>query len=304
MIATAIRPKYGADCPWRLNVKKDSWLRATAKDIAPLYWLVGLFHYMKFRSDLHRENRIHRAQSSPNSPPPILRYRVHRAFDEASYLHNGQAIARCLVEALDANGVRLEGLAVLDFACGPGRVTHALHAYTQACALYGSDIDAQAIDWARTHLSDKACFSTNTIAAPTGFTSGMFDVIYCVSLFTHLDEPAQDEWLGEMARMLKPAGVLVTTTHGRFAVDSCTAAERSDLLRDGIVFRVDRKGRFKVDGLPDFYQTTFHTVDYVKTHWSRFLPVVDVVEGGLNGHQDIVVMRKPRHDEAPRASGS
>jgi hypothetical protein len=75
-------------------------------------------------------------------------------------------------------------------------------------------------------------------------------------------------------------------------MDSCTTHELAELQRDGIVYRVDRKGRFKVDGLPDFYQTTFHTVDYVKKHWGRFLSVVDHVEGGLNGHQDIVVMRK------------
>jgi ubiquinone/menaquinone biosynthesis C-methylase UbiE len=217
---------------------------------------------------------------------------VHRAFDEASYLHNGQTIAQCLVDAFGANDVRLQGLVMLDFACGPGRVIHALHAYTQACTLHGSDIDGQAIGWAQVHLSGLARFSTNTVAAPTGFADGMFDAIYCVSLFTHLDERAQDEWLGEMARILKPGGVFITTTHGRFAMDSCSASELLELQRNGIVFRVDRRGRFKVDGLPDFYQTTFHSVDYVKSHWGRFLPVVDYIEGGLNGHQDMVVMRK------------
>lgn len=126
----------------------------------------------------------------------------------------------------------------------------------------------------------------------------MFDAIYCVSLFTHLDEPAQDKWLAELARILKPGGIFVTTTHGRLATSSCTLAELADLQRDGIVFRVDRKGRFKVDGLPDFYQTTFHTADYVKAHWGRFLPVAAYNEGGIAGHQDIVVMRKPVESNA------
>jgi ubiquinone/menaquinone biosynthesis C-methylase UbiE len=276
----------------RFKVRLDSRLRKAAKNVPPLYWLGGLANYAKFRMALSRENKTFRSGNPSNLPPPILRYRVQRLFDENSYLHNGRTIAQSLAGALVANGVELKNLTVLDFACGPGRVISEFAGISESCALYGSDIDAEAIAWAQSNLSDVAHFSTNACNAPTSFASDMFDAIYCVSLFTHLDEQAQDEWLSEMARLLKPNGVLVTTTHGRFTLDSCTPRELADLQRDGIVYRVDRKGKFKVDGLPDFYQTTFHTADYVKKHWGRFLPVVDHVEGGLNGHQDIVVMRK------------
>lgn len=218
---------------------------------------------------------------------------MHRAFDAASYRENGRVIARCLVEALHAHGVVLKHLKVLDFACGPGRVIAELAGATASCTLHGSDIDAQAIAWASQHLSSLAPFSTNTTSAPANYPDDTFDVIYSVSLFTHLDEAAQDEWLAEMRRLLKPGGVLLATTHGRFTIDSCAPAERLHQQRDGIVYQTDRKGRFKVDGLPDFYQTTFHTMDYVGRHWGRYFAIVEHVEGGLNGHQDLVVMRRP-----------
>lgn len=266
--------------------------RQAAKRIAPLYWLVGLLNYVGFRVRLARANRLDPGGGLPPVPPPILRYRVHRAFDSASYLDNGRSIARCLVDVLSAQGVALKHLVVLDFACGPGRVIGELASAAESCTLYGSDIDAQAIAWASENLSALARFSVNTTAAPTDYASAMFDVIYSVSLFTHLDASAQDEWLAEMQRLLKPGGVLLATTHGRFTLDSCTPGERASLQRDGFVYRTDRKGRFKVDGLPDFYQTTFHTVAYVRQHWGHYLPVVAHIEGGLNGHQDIVVMRK------------
>jgi len=275
-------------------VKQDSRLRKAAKGIPPIYWLAGLAKYARFRMELSRENRTYRSANSSKTPPPILRYRVHRAFDEDSYVRNGRTISQCLAGAFGANGVHLKNLTILDFACGPGRVINEFSGFTESCALYGSDIDAEAIAWAQSNLSDVALFSTNMATARTRYASDMFDAIYCVSLFTHLDEQAQDEWLGEMARLLKPNGVFITTTHGCCAMDSCTPRELADLQRDGIVYRVDRKGKFKVDGLPDFYQTTFHAVDYVKKHWGRFLSVVDHIEGGLNGHQDIVVMRKSR----------
>lgn len=267
--------------------------RQVAKRITPLYWLAGAIKYLGFRRELAHANRVDPGEAALGLPPPMLRYRVHRAFDSASYLANGRSIAQCIVQTLGAHGVALKYLTVLDFACGPGRVISEFAGATESCALYGSDIDAEAIGWASENLSTKARFSINGVATPTAYTSGMFDVIYSVSLFTHLDARAQDQWLAEMQRLLKPGGVLLATTHGRFTTDSCTPAELALLVRDGIVYRTDRKGRFKFDGPPDFYQTTFHTVDYVRRHWGRYLPVVEHIEGGLNGHQDIVVMRKP-----------
>ncbi len=273
-------------------MKPDSQWRTFAKSIPPIYWFAGFTRYLGFRTELHRENEIYRQINPARIPPPILRYRVHRAFDQESYVANGKVISRHLVNAFIDHGVELSDRVVLDFACGPGRVISEFALATNGCDLYGSDIDVEAITWARSNLADVARFSTNTAAVPTDFASDMFDAIYCVSLFTHLDEAAQNDWLAEMARILKPGGVFVTTTHGRFAMESCTPWEKAQLQRDGFVYRVDRKGRFKVDGLPDFYQTTFHSVDYVRKNWSRFLPVVNHIEGGLNGHQDIVVMRK------------
>lgn len=267
--------------------------RQAAKRVASLYWLVGLWRYMGFRAQLARANRVDPGRPELRLPPPILRYRVHRAFDAESYLQNGKDITRCLIDALNAHGVNLKDLTVLDFACGPGRVISEFSGSSESCSLHGSDIDAEAIAWATQNLSSLARFSINTTSAPTNYPAGMFDVIYSVSLFTHLDAAAQDEWLAEMQRLLKPGGVLLATIHGRFTTDSCTAAEIACLQRDGIVYRTDRKGRFKVDGLPDFYQTTFHTTDYVRRHWGRYFSVVEHIEGGLNGHQDIVVMRKP-----------
>lgn len=270
----------------------DSKLRALARRLPPLYWLKGLANYLRFRRELAREERVYRAGEQTGLPPPLLRYRVHRAFDAASYINNGHAIAEALSAALHGAGVELCNLDVLDFACGPGRVIREFQTYTHGCRLYGSDIDAEAIAWAQAHLADVATFSINRVAAPSDFADNQFDVIYCVSLFTHLDELSQDEWLHEMARILKPGGVFVTTTHGRHTLRSCTAGERAQLEREGFVYRVDRKGRFKVDGLPNFYQTTFHTRSYVAARWGSVLSVVQHIEGGLNGHQDIVVMRK------------
>ena len=60
----------------------------------------------------------------------------------------------------------------------------------------------------------------------------------------------------------------------------------------GFAYRIDRTGRFKLDGLYDSYQTTFHTREYVERSWSRGFEVAEYTEAGLIGHQDLVILRR------------
>jgi hypothetical protein len=54
---------------------------------------------------------------------------------------------------------------------------------------------------------------------------------------------------------------------------------------------VGHKGRFKLDGLPQRYQTSFHTREYVGRVWGHWFDILEHAEGGLHGHQDVVVLR-------------
>ena len=272
-------------------MKNTPKLRQIAKKIPPLYWLAGCVKYFKFRRALRLANLAHVFEDSPTLPPPLLRYRVHGAFDNSSFVEAGKSIASTLVQSLQSQGIVANEATILDFGCGPGRVAAELKKRIPSCHLYGSDIDREAIAWAQEHLIGLADFATNEPCPPTPYASNTFDVIYSISLFTHLDEASQNLWLAELARVLKPGGTLLTTIHGAFARASCTPEELQELNRKGIVFRVGRKGRFKLDGLPDYYQTTFHTLAYVARVWGVFFEVVDHIQGGLGQHQDLIILR-------------
>ena len=266
--------------------------RAAARRIAPLYWLAGLVRYLWFRFRLGAESRRHASRAEPGMPPPKLRYRVHGALDAQSYVEAGRAAAARIVEALARHGLDAPRSTILDFACGPGRVAAQVKCLVPGCRLHGSDIDPEAIAWAARHLHAVAEFAVNEPAPPTRYATGCFDAAYTVSLFTHLDERAQLAWLAELARIVRPGGLLVATVHGALARGSCTHDELEDLRDRGFVYRIDRKGRLKLDGLPDDYQTTFHAREYVERAWSRWFEVSEYLEGGLHGHQDLVVLRR------------
>ena len=276
------------------KVQNTTKLRQLVKKIVPLYWLVGYVRYLDFKRRLRSANLAHKLGAGLTTVPPMLRYRVHGALDEQSYVEVGRFIASCLAQYSQTQGIVLNDSTILDFACGPGRVAVELKKLIPTCNLYGSDIDREAIAWVQKHLVGLGEFTTNERYPPTRYATGTFDVIYSISLFTHLDEPLQNLWLAELARILKPGGTLLITIHGNFARTSCTPDELKELDRNGIAYRVDRKGRFKLDGLPDYYQTTFHTRAYVARVWSDFFDVMEHLQGGLGQHQDLVILRR-RH---------
>jgi len=253
---------------------------------------VGLFRYIQYRCALRRA--IGAEPVTSDLPPPHLRYRVHRSFEIEQYLDTGRVIASSIIQALSAAGLDLANSAVLDLGSGPGRVARWVKSEAPSVRLTCADIDDEAIRWANEHTPAIATFVTTPHLPPMPFASGTFDAVYCISLFTHLDETMQDAWLHEIARLLKPGGLLLATTHGELATASCSDEELTQLQTHGFLFRKQGTRRIKLDGLPGFYQTSFHSKHYVLEHWSKTLDVASYVPGGIQGHQDIVVLRRPQ----------
>jgi len=101
---------------------------------------------------------------------------------------------------------------VLDFGCGVGRVLRHW-ADCEGVELYGTDYQDDAITWCRENLAF-AKVQTNTLVPVLDYPSGHFNVIYCLSVFTHLPEDMQAEWFAELVRILAPGGVIYFTAHG------------------------------------------------------------------------------------------
>jgi SAM-dependent methyltransferase len=191
-------------------------------------------------------------------------------------------------------GCRLpESPAILDFGCGPGRILSRLARREPAWRFFGCDIDHEAIEWAKRSLGGVARFEATDPHPPLPYPAESFDAVYAISVFTHLDEALQLAWLAELGRILRPGGALVATTHGPATFAACDAQERRELDRKGFVYRRGPKGILKLDGLPAFYQTTFHTPDYVALAWGAILEVERHTIGGMAGHHDVIVLRSP-----------
>ena len=112
----------------------------------------------------------------------------------------------------------IDRLSILDWGVGCGRVAVPLkRAMNTGAQIIGMDIDRVNVDWCRAHLDDIAV-SLCDFYPPLDLESESLDMIYGISVMTHLTEAAQFVWLKELRRLLKPGGICVLTVHGEHAL--------------------------------------------------------------------------------------
>ena len=255
--------------------------------LAPLHRWRRRIHLERLRQD---DDRLRQASPELVAPPADLRYNVVGPCTIPEFFAGGAQAVQDIERALESIGRSLGTVkAFLDFGCGCGRVLLALERRAAACALTGCDVDAGSVEWCQQHLLRSRCLVTDGLP-PLPFESGSFDLIWCGSVFTHLDEDRQDRWLKELHRLLTPDGILLASVHG----EACwrprlSAGTIATLKRKGIVF-----ARFNTDlGVrPSWYQVAWHTEEYVRAHWGTIFRIAGYIPTGLQGYQDIVVAAK------------
>lgn len=218
-------------------------------------------------------------------PPPDMRLRVHGASDLESFLAMGQSNYQALIEGLQraGRGVTSDSK-VLDFGCGPGRTLRWWAAHPARPKLYGTDIDAETLDWAGNNLPVEA--HRNGPLPPLPFGDGFFDVIYSISVFTHLDEQYQDAWLTELKRVLKRDGVALLTVRSDLDNARLPLALQQQVRQRGIVFHVDGLSE---QFFPEFYQSTYHSAGYIERHWGALFKILGRIP---MGYVDLLVMTR------------
>jgi SAM-dependent methyltransferase len=219
-------------------------------------------------------------------PPARLIVRVAGTPDAAWFLESGRLGAEAIRAALARAGRPVEGLgAMLDFGCGCGRVTRRW-AGLDGTAVHGSDQSAEAVEWCRRNLPF-ARFATNRLEPPLAYDGESFDLLYALSVFTHLPEELQLAWAHELGRVVKPGGFLLLTVHGERYRARLTEAERARYDAGQLVVRWE-------EGAGSNLCSAFHPSSYVKDRLASPFELVEFVPEGATGnpHQDLYLLRR------------
>jgi len=108
-----------------------------------------------------------------------------------------------------------DGKRVLDFGSGAGRTLRHFLAEAENGEFWGADIDRPSIEWMEQNLCPPLHPWHCSAWPPLGLEHGSFDLIYAVSVFTHLTDNST-AMLHELHRLLKPGGLLIASYMGRW----------------------------------------------------------------------------------------
>ena len=248
-------------------------------------------------------------------PPRDLMQNVSGLVSDRDFASHGADFFIALSEA--SPKPLSEYRSILDFGCGCGRLSRFFKGHSgRVC---GCDIDHRHVDWIGQSLNFVDA-KLSSVHPPIPYRDDEFEAVISISIFTHLNERSQDEFLAELTRVTAPDGYLFLTVHGERALqrarseptirsmidvpDDAFAKAQADFAagQHGFILQhghlttteqtpADRNGKEKLvdDGFE--YGITFVPEKYVRDHWSRWFDIVDYRTGALHDFQDLVVLR-------------
>lgn len=247
----------------------------------PILWFANYRMYVPAICQYYKltDKWKNKAGGFENLPPPVLRYRVNGTPKIDTFLDQGKKRADGIESCLRVLGKSLDSFEnVLDFGCGCGRTI--MWFAEKKVKFHGTDIDSEAIQWCQNNLKF-AKFAVNDTMPPLEYEDNKFDLIYAMSVFTHLDEYRQFQWLQELKRVLREKGILIITVY-----DEKQQLEEIDELK----YRIKND---KIGKVPSWYLTSARSRKYVLENYWKYFKIIGYGEAqdALNDESFVVLQK-------------
>lgn len=231
----------------------------------------------------------------PPPPPFEVQRRFNVAPDTVANLAVGFKAYRIIRDALVEFGRPLTPESrVLDFGCGWGRVARFFLRDVPPQGLHGVDISEVGIAAAQKAFGPER-FRRIETWPPIDEPDASFDLVYAISVFSHLSEALHLAWLAEIERLLKPGGILVATTLGR---DTLQADRSGTMVFDAFedpaaALHAYDIGEFVYAPKPmEHYGMALISEDYALRHWQGRLVLRRYAADRAVFAQNVLVVQK------------
>lgn len=226
-------------------------------------------------------------QNNPNVKLPSD-YLLYESFqiNYQKYYTESIETAQWLADHLKKH-IDLKDKTILDWGCGPGRIIRHLPVVIgNGCTFYGTDYNAKSIEWCAANLPDVK-FNKNTLQAQLPYVDNSIDIIYGISIFTHLSEQMHYDWYNELFRILRPNGIMFLTTQGDNFRVKLVDNEIANFDNGNLVVR----GKVK-EGHRTY--SAFHPKQFMLNLFSNVDVLEHIEERSMGGYipQDIWIIRK------------
>ena len=228
----------------------------------------------------------------PQDPTQLTR--VQTWSDCRTVTMTGYNAYQVISALFDRYGVSRDGTTIMDWGCGHGRVTrHFIEGWPRA-TIIGSDIDLENVAWAGNHLPGTE-FVHLPLLPPCTLPDCSLDAVFSISVMTHLALDVQLQWLTELARLVRPGGIVLMSFGGPGAVAWSSVWNGAEYFQkwreEG--FHADRvdlalDGKISSD---TYYRNTAQTHEHVREYWSDYFHVIEIIPESI-GNLDFAVLRR------------
>jgi SAM-dependent methyltransferase len=184
--------------------------------------------------------------------------------------------------------------ACLEIGCGYGRIVRELRQTLPAKAISVCDVMDEGAKFTASEFGVRKIPVVEQIDASR---DGSFDLIYLLSVYTHLRRDLIEANLGKVAALLKSGGVAVFTIHGTRSAAKAEIYDQYWLDKDKLNTELTRTG-FYYERYPYYYAEyglTWIAEDAVKAMVAAIAPELEFVAyrpTAVDGHQDVFVYKK------------
>ena len=275
------------DRPRRIRDRLPAPLESLAKSIYNPHYRAAA--HLRCQWAALGDERFRQRHGVTALPPPHLRFRVAGTPSAENFLRIGRQTVENLEACLSDAGAPLTGFhSILDFGCGCGRTIVPLAEKYPGKEVHGSDVDREAITWCRQHLRC-ARFDLNQPSQPLPYAAERFDLVYAVSVFTHLGPELEQAWLGELRRVLRPGGVALLSVYAEAVWRRLPPQSVRRIEQQGVLLLESRK----LEGIfPAWYQTCFRTEAYTRKTFGQHFRVLSYAHEGMGTLDAIVLQRQ------------
>jgi SAM-dependent methyltransferase len=238
------------------------------------------------------ESRISRENGFPAPPQELM---SGYGPDAETYLTYGKKDVSNLVEILSESGFPVTSAKrILEFGCAAGRMIRHFPQIAPESELWGVDVSAEHIRWCVRNLAPHIHFAATTLIPHLPFEDRFFDLIFCGSVFTHIED-LQETWLLELGRVLRPSGRLYLTIHDENTVQLLDTKYRdhwlSRAMREAPVYS-SNKDKFDSIVIGRGIQSqVFYNSDYFRSVCPSIYRWVSLTKEAY-GYQSAVVLEK------------
>lgn len=250
-----------------------------------LHFLISLLRYAG-------KNRVFKKEHPDFAlPPDYYLYETYKP-DYRKYKEDGELTAGEFLEW--AQPFVPQPKHILEWGCGVARIVRHLPGKVAADAeITGADISKPMIEWNAAHIPGVRFVKTDYYP-PLPFADQSFDMVYALSVFTHIEYRLQQDWLREIQRVLRAGGVFLFTTHGRKYHHALSEAELKELREKGGATKSYQQKGHRMMG-------TYNSCEAFKAMLPSGLELLAYYDGVEHpekvGGQDLWIVRRKAADE-------